>query len=217
MVGLKRVLKVIAVLVTIWIAITGYFITQHTVEAKEAKLNQTVFFDDLTLNLDSIVFYNFKRERPDYTISEFKYNLVSKLPEIFVRPYLRMIYLYSTPYEIDGKHNQVALFGKCLYTPRFDESSEYFDYFREHVSIMVKDSKGISYSSGIGTQDTENRQEIDFSIRGRDFPIENFQDGIKVIVKHLESGEEREFEINSQDFIGYKHNNSFGKPFPFLL
>jgi hypothetical protein len=214
---LKRFLKVIAVFVIIWIAVTGYFITQHTVEAKEAKLNQTIVFDDLTLNLDSIVFYNFKRERPDYTISEFKYSLVSKLPEILVWPYLRINYLYSTPYEINGKHNQVALFGKCLYTSRIDEAREYLDYFREHVSIMIKDSKGISYSSGIGTQSTENRQEIDFSIRGRDFPIESFQEGIKVIVKHLESGEEREFEMNPQDFMDYKHNDSFGKPFPFPL
>ena len=217
MVGLKRVLKIIAVLVTIWIAVTGYFITQHTVEAKEAKLNQTVVFDDLTLNLDSIVFYNYKRERFDYATSEFKYNLVSKLPEILVRPYLWIIYLYSTPYEIDGKHNQVALFGKCIFTPRFDESTEYFDYFREHVSITIKDSKGISYSSGKGTEDTENRQEIDFSIRGRDFPIDRFQDGIKVIVKHLESGEEREFEMNPQDFMDHKHNDWSGKLFPFRL
>lgn len=46
----------------------------------------------------------------------------------------------------------------------------------------------------------DSSQEIDFSVSGRDFPIERFQEGMKIIIKHLESGEERELKINFQDF-----------------
>lgn len=210
---MKRVFKVLIVIFIIWLGITFYFITQHTVETKEAKLNQTVVFNDVTIKLDNIVFYNFKRKELDFKTTEFKYKLSSKLPELLVRPYLRLNYLYSTPYKIDNQLYQVALSGKCILTPHFNESMSYFNYFKEHVSITVIDSNGVSYSSGNGLEDTDNRQELDFSIKGQNFPIERLQDGVKVIIKHLESGEEKEYKIESQDFIVYKHNDSFGNRF----
>jgi len=38
---------------------------------------------------------------------------------------------------------------------------------------------------------------------------------MKIIIRHLESGEEREFAIDSQEFIDYKYNDLFGKSIPF--
>ena len=217
---LKRVIKVLTVLLVIWLGFTFYFITQHTVVGKEGKINKTVVFDDLTIELDRMVFYNFKRKAIDFDTNEsskYKYILLSNLPKSLIEPYLRIKFLYSTPYEIDNKFYQTALFGKCIFTQHFNEEPEYYEYFRDHVSISVVDSAGADYSRGRSTSHEANSQETDFSIRGRDFPIERLQGGMKVIIKHLVSGEEREFDIDFQDFIIYEHNDSFGKPFPFHL
>lgn len=217
---MKKVLKVLIVLLVLWIGLSFYFITQHSVETKEAKLDKTIVFDDLTIELDKIAFYNFKREGFFNNTEEnmFKYELLARLPQQIAKTVMRIGHFYSKPYIIEN--NQIyntALFGKCIFTPTFSESNEYFDYFGEHISINVKDSQGYGYSRGRGLQDTDNRQEIDFSIRGRDFPIERLQEGVKIIIKHLESGEEREFTIESQDFIEYKYNDLFGKPVQFSL
>lgn len=226
---MKRVLKILTVLLMIWLGFTFYFITQHHVSAKEAKINKTVVFDDVTIELDSLVFYNFKRKRTnietdnDTKINKFKYKLLSKLPNSLVMPSLRIVYLYSSPYEIDNRRYTTALFGKCMFTQHVNDSTEYNefkeynDYFRNNLSIYMVDSIGVGYSNGSGTEYEDNSHEIDFSTRGRNFPIERFQDGIKVIIKHLGSGEVREFKIDSQDFIDYKHNDFFGKAFPFHL
>ena len=218
---LKRVLKVLTVLLVVWLGITLYFITQHSVVGKEAKINKTIVFDDVTIELDSIVLYNFKRNPTNFLTNrnDFMDKLFTKLPKSLVMPYLRTKHLYSIPYEIDNKFYQTALYGKCVFTKKLTiATTEYHEYFRDHLSIYMVDSTGVGYSSGGGTRyEEDNSQELDFSTRGRDFPIEKIQEGVKVIIKHLENGEEREFEIDSQDFINYKHNDSFGKAFPFKV
>lgn len=213
----KRVLKVLTVLLVIWMGFTYYFITQHSVVGKEAKIDKTVVFNDVSIELDSMVLYNFKRKQINFDIgrSDIRYKLLSKLPELFVMPYLKIVYLYSTPYEIDHRHYQTALFGKCTFSQQLNEST-YHAYFRDHISINVVDSVGAGYSNGNSTQyEEDSSQKIDFSVRGRDFPIERSQEGLKVIIRHLESGEEREIKIDIQDFITYEHNDSFRKAFPF--
>jgi len=102
---MKRAFKVLTVLLVIWLGITFYFITQHSVLGKEAKLNKTVVFDDVTIELYSTVLYNFKRKtnlNPDYEteVKKFKYKLLSKLPNSFHMPYSRIVYLYRSPFEI---------------------------------------------------------------------------------------------------------------------
>lgn len=99
----------------------------------------------------------------------------------------------------------------------YNEAKEYNDYFSKHVNINVVDSTGAGYSSSSGTRYEDNSHELGFSVSGQDFPIERFQEGIKVIIKHLGSGEVREFKIDSQEFINFKHNDSFGKAFPFKI
>ena len=92
--NLKRVLEILAVLLVIWLGFTSYFITQHSVSGKEAKINETIVFDDVTIKLESMVFYNFKRKGPNFNtdyeteIRKFKYKLLSKLPNSLVTPYL---------------------------------------------------------------------------------------------------------------------------------
>lgn len=215
---LKRVLKVLAVLLVIWLGFTYYFITQHSVVGKEAKIEKTIVFNDLSIELDCMVLYNFKRKEINFDSerSDIRYKLLSKLPELFVMPYLKTVYLYSTPYEINNKLYQTALIGKCIFTQHLNESTEYHAYFRDHISINVVDSVGAGYSNGSSTQyEEDSSQEIDFSVSGRDFPIDRLQKGIKIIIRHLESGEERELKIDFQDFKTYEHNDSFGKAFPF--
>lgn len=217
---MKRVLKGLTVLLVIWMGVTVYYITQHSVKGKEAKINETVVFDDVTIELEGLTVYNFKRKPINYDTDEgskFKYKLLSKLPESLFMPYLRMNFLYSNPYEIDNKFYQTALIGKCLFTKQGIETTDYPEYFRNHISISVLDSVGANYCSdgGMTRYEEDNGQEIDFLKRGRDFPIERLQNGMKVIIKHLESGEEREFTVDFEDFVNYNHNDSFGKEFPF--
>jgi len=215
---LKRVLKVLAVLLVIWLGFTYYFITQHSVVGKEAKIDKTIVFNDVSIELDSMVLYNFKHKETnfDYGRSDIRYKLLSNLPELFVMPYLKIVYLYSTPYEINNKLYQTALFGKCIFNQHLNESTDYHAYYRDHISINVVDSVGAGYSSGSSTRyEDDSSQEIDFSVSGRDFPIERFQEGMKIIIRHLESGEERELKIDFQDFKTYEHNDSFRKAFPF--
>ena len=222
---MKRVFKIVSVLLMIWLGFTSYFITQHSVVGKEAKMNKTAVFDDVTIELDSIFLYNFKRKETNFytdydpEIWRFKYELLSKLPNSLLTPYLRIVYLYSSPYEID-KGYTIALFGKCKFTQHvndsteYNESNEYSDYFRDNLSISMVDSIGVRYSNGYITSYEDNSHEIDFSTFGRNLSIESFQDGMKLVIKHLGSGEVKEFKIDSQDFINFKHNDSFGKEFP---
>jgi len=218
---LKKVFKVLIVFLMIWLGFTLYFINQHFVVGKEAKINKTVVFDDVTIELDSIVLYNFKRSPTNLFTerNDFKDRLLVKLPIPLVMPCFRTMFLYSSPYEIDNKLYQTALFGKCIFTKKLTiGTTEYHEYFRDHLSIYMVDSTGIGYGSGGSTRyEEDNSQELDFSTRGRDFPIERLQEGMKVMIKHLESGEERELKIDSRDFINYKHNDAFGKAFPFPL
>jgi len=223
---LKRVISVLTVLFVIWLGFTLYFITKHSVVGKEAKINKTVEFDDVSIHLNSLVLYNFERKAPILDTNEtekFKYKLLSALPKSLVMPYWRIMYLYSSPYEIDNKRYTTALFGKCEFThhindsTEYNESEKYNEYFEDHISINVVDSMGAGYSSGGSRLYEDNSHELGFSVRGRDLPIERIQTGMKVIIKHLDSEEEREFVINSEDFIKYRHNDSFRKKFPFQL
>lgn len=219
MVDLKRALKVLSVLLVIWIGVTGYFITLHSIEVKEARLNEIVIFNDVRIELKNVVIYNFKRNGffENVEKGDLKYRILSKLPQSLAKTYLRISHLYSNPYVINNNQlYNTSLFGS-ISMPNLGVHDEYFKYFGEHISINIQDSKGYGYSSGRSLRDIENSQEKDFSIRGRNFPIERLQDGIKVIIKHMESGEEREFVIDSQDFIDCKYNDLFGKPIPFHL
>lgn len=224
---MKRVLKALTVLLVIWLGFTFYFITQHSVVGKAAKINKTVVFDDVTIELDNMVFYNFKRKRPNFDtnygteIKKFKYKLLPMLPNSVLIPYSRIRYLYCSPFEIDKSYT-IALFGKCMFThhindsTEYNESKEYNDYFRDNLSIYMVDSTGLAYSNGTSSTFYEdNSHELVFSTKGQNLSIVRFQEGMKVIIKHLGSGEVREFKIDSQDFINFKHNDSFGKAFPF--
>ena len=126
-----------------------------------------------------------------------------------------MQYLYSTPYEIDNEFYQTALFGKCIFTKQTNEKTDFHEYFRDNISITAFDSDGVDYSSGINTEYEDNSLKIDFKISGHDFPIDKLQKGMKVVVKHFESGEEREFKIDFKGFVNYRHNDSLKKTFPF--
>jgi len=158
---MKRAFKVLAVLLVIWLGVTFYFINQHSVVGKEVKLNKTVVFDDLTIELYSTVFYNFKRKEtfnPDYEaeIKKFKYKLLARLPDSLHMPYSRISYLYRSPFEIEKSYT-IALFGKCKFTQHVNDSTEYNefreynDYFKDYLSIYMEDSIGVDYSNGVRT------------------------------------------------------------------
>lgn len=213
----KKALIVFLAIFVIWLGVTFYFIVQHSVIGKEAKINETVEFEGITIELNSLVLYNFERKASDFETprNELKDKILSNLPKSLIRPYLRIQYLYSSPYDIDDEFYQTAFFGKCIFTKQTNEKADFHEYFKDNVSIKVLDSAGVGYSSSINTEYEDNSLEIDFIIGGSNFPIARFREGIKVIIKHLESGAEREFEINFQDFVNYKHNDSLGKAFPF--
>lgn len=217
---LKKVLKVLTILLVIWLGVTVYYISQHSVKGKEAKINETVVFDDVTIELEGLTVYNFKRKPINYDKDEgskFKYKLLSKLPQSLFTPYFRISFLYSNPYEIDNKYYQTALIGKCLFTKQGIGTTDYHEYFTNHINISILDSVGADYTNdgSMSQYEDDKDQEIDFLKRGREFPIERLQNGVKVIVRHLETGEEREFTVDFEDFVNYKHNDSFGKEFPF--
>ncbi|HBR02231.1 MAG TPA: hypothetical protein DD738_06445 [Ruminiclostridium sp.] len=212
----KKVFIVIIAVLAIWLGITFYFIAQHSVIGKEARIEQTVVFEDMTIELNSLVVCNFEDDLSDFSAprNKLKDKVLSNLPQSLIVPYVRIQYLYSTPYKIDNEFWRTAFFGKCIFG-RQTETTDFPEYFRDNISIRVLDSDGVEYSSESSMRYEDKGQEIDFMIGGRDFLIERLQEGMKVFVKHLESGQEREFEINFQDFVTYKHNNSFGKTFPF--
>lgn len=213
----KKILVTLITIFVILIAITIFFITKHSVIGMEAKINETVKFENITIELDSLVLYNFERKAYDFNIqnNKFKYMILSNLPQSLIMPYLRVQYLYSIPYEISNEYYQTAVFGKCIFNKNSTAATDYFDNFKDSIKITVLDSVGAAYNSGSRTSLEDNSQEIDFSIKGDDFPSERLHEGIKVIVKHLETGEEKEFQIDFQDFTTYKHNDSFKKVFPF--
>lgn len=139
---------------------------------------------------------NFKRKETNYyadydnEITKFKYKLLSKLPNSLLIPYQRIVYLYSSPYETERSYT-IAIFGKCKFnhhvndSTEYNESNEYNDYFRDNFSIQMVDSIGVGYSNGSSTLYEDNSHEIDFTIFGRNLSDVRFQQGMKLVIKHL--------------------------------
>lgn len=209
---MKKALKVFLVFILIWVGITFYFITQHTVAGKEGEINQSIEFGDVKIELDKLVLFNGERKPTVFwgaEGNEWKYELASRLPQPLMGPFARLLYIYKSPYVTDNILYHTGLAGKAVFREEFNDSTEYFDYFKDHISIEVVDSVGRSYSRGNSMYHEDNSREIDFVIRGQNFPIEGLQNGVKVIIKHLESGEERELQLDFQDFKNYEYNDSF--------
>ncbi len=200
-------------IIVIWLGVTLYFISQHSVVSKEVQIDQTIAFDDVIIELDRLVFINFEQRRIDFDTANnsIKYKLIPKLPAPAVMPFLRIAYIYSSPYVIDNDLYNSVLLGKCTFKDQTMHSIEYSNYFRDNIKIRVVDSDGAGYIGGSGTRHEDYSSEIDFSIKGRNFPIEKLQGGMTVIVKHLETEEEREFHFDYQDFSTSRHNDSFGR------
>ena len=224
---MKKTLKALSLLLVIWLGITVYFVAQHSVEGKTADLSKRVVFADLTIELQHTVVYNFKRRTmldADYEreSQRFKYKLLARLPQSLQEPYGRIAYLYSKPYETQ-KANTIAVFGKCSFTQLREDSTEseesnyYYDYFKNHVSIYFLDSSGVVYGNGLGTSYEDNSHELEFSVLDRNLSDFRWQEGMKLVVKHLESGETREFPLNPQDFVLFRHNDALGQRFPVPL
>lgn len=208
-----KYLKPLIMLIVIWLGVTLYFISQHSVVSKEVQIDQTIAFDDVIIELDRLVFINFEHRRIDFetTNNSIKYKLLYKLPAPVAMPFIRIAYIYSRPYVIDNDLYNSVLLGKCIFKDQNKHSTEYFDYFRDNIKIRVVDSNGAGYIGGSGARYEGNSPEIDFSIRGRNFPIEKLEGGMTVIIKHLETEEEKEIHFDYQDFTTYRHNDSFGR------
>ena len=221
---MKKALKVLSLLLVIWLGITVYFIARHSLEGKTTDLNKTVVFADATIELQHVVVYNFKRRTrlpADYEreVKSFKYQLLAGLPRGLQEAYGRITYLYSKPYETQ-KANTIAVFGKCSFTQpgedarESEESNYYNDYFKNHVSIYFLDSIGVVYDNGLSTSYEDNSHELEFSVLDRNLSDFRWQEGMRLVVKRLGSGETREFPLDPQDFVQFRHNDAFGQEFP---
>ena len=66
----KNVFIALIAIIVIWLGVTFYFITQHSVIGKEAKINETIEFEDVTIELNSLVLYNFERKTSYLTLQK---------------------------------------------------------------------------------------------------------------------------------------------------
>ncbi|MGI6448748.1 MAG: hypothetical protein ACOX3R_00210 [Desulfitobacteriia bacterium] len=204
-----------ALVILIWLGLTTYFVTLHTVHTREAAIGQTITLEGFTLEFDKLILYNAERPRDEpFREYSLKYNIVSKLPWELASFYLRLDYLYSKPFIINNEYWHTALAGKCLFREKLTESQESLGYFLKDLEVELIDSVGTVYARGISTRRDDNSQELDFVFRGDNFPLERLKAGFTVRARDKLSGEEKEFRVESQDFAAKKYNDAFGRTDP---
>ncbi|HHV64581.1 MAG TPA: hypothetical protein GXX46_05855 [Peptococcaceae bacterium] len=204
-----------AMVIFVWLGVTYYFVTLHTVHTREAAIGQTITLDGVTLEFDSLILYNAERPPKDpWRETSLKYNILTKIPWELAKFYLRLDYLYSKPFIINNEYWHTALVGKCIFREKPTESREFVDYFYDHLQIELVDSVGTVYTRNINSHWDDNGREMDFVSWGENFPLERLKAGFTIKARDKLSGEEREFRIEYHDFAAKKYNDAFGRTDP---
>jgi hypothetical protein len=183
--NIKNCLRICALLLVIWLIVSGYYYSQHSYAVKTFTIDKQIKVGDSFFYINKAKLQNISNINRNLNLSDWQIAIAEVIPRPLFYPYLKVCSFYSSPYEFNNDVGTLKISG-LIYSAQ--------DFSGTEKPIEIVSDSGAKLSNGYQESHQSDSNLYLVEIRAEDkIPLDLSTFNIRI--NDIEKGETQEIQV----------------------